>query len=636
MTKQQLFSPGTIGQCELRNRIIMPLFPTKYATDSRVNPKMLEFYRARSRGGAGLIVLDCPCLDYPQAYKGKNQLRFDAEEFHAGIKDLLAAIQAEGAKAFMHLDYSKEKKLDQEVPGAKKEGDKWVVATANYVSPTEVQRILDVMTEGAVKARDLGYDGVEIQASYGGFIAQLLSPLLNKRDAKYGGPLTQRSLFLLDLISNIKLSAGPDFPVMVKLVCDEWVPGGLSIDEAKQIALWVQRAGADAIVANGGNKTTRHLTIPTPDSPPTPLLGLAQELKQTVDIPIVAIGKIYRPEEAAGIIEEGNADYVAMARALIADPEFPNKSKSANFDQIRLCVHCMEDCLQKGAKGFGRCCTVNPFAGSEWTWQIKPAASKKKVLVIGGGPAGIQSAVIAAQRGHDTELWEGTNVLGGQAKLAHIAPYKEEMSDGLQFIVRSIENSDVRIKTNRFGSEENILDYNADVVIVATGLLPRTLPLPGIEKEMVISSRKLYMTQPNVGAHVVILGGGDIGCETADWLARPDRSISIIEMMPEVLNKMKKIPKQRLLERLAEKKVVIFTDTTPLFIADDHVLAKQGDENITLAADTVITATNADPNQALADALKNKVGQVEVVGDAIELGNIGSALRSATEVALKI
>ena len=636
MKFDHLFLSGSIGQCELKNRIIMPLFPTKYATDSRVNSKMLGFYQARARGGAGLIILDCPCLDYPRTHKGNNELRFDTEEFREGIRELLSIIHAENAKAFMHLNYPKEKTLDLEVPGAKKDGDRWVVPLVNHFSTIEAEEILSIMSMGAVQARELGYDGVEIQASYGGFIAQLLSPLSNKRTDSFGGPLAQRSKFLLDLIKNVKAAAGADFPVLVKLVRDEFVPEGFSIVEAKQVALWAEQSGADAIVANGGNKKTRHISIPTSDSRPTPLLGLAEQLKQTVDIPVVAIGKIDRAELAEEILTEEKADFVAMARSLIADPELPNKARTGKSDQIRFCVHCMEDCLQKGAKGYGRCCIVNPFAGSEWTWQIESASPTKKILVIGGGPAGIQAALISSQRGHDTELWEGTKSLGGQATLAHIAPFKDEMAHAIQFLVRSIENSDVRIRFNQVGSVDKILNYQPEVAIVATGAIPSSVPIPGIGKEMVLSSRKLYVVQPDLGNHIVILGGGDIGCETADWLARPGRKISIVEVMPELLNRMKKIPKQRLLERLGDKKVDIYTNTTPLIIADDHVLVKRDEENFKIDADNVILATNASPNSALADELKNIFEQVEVVGDAIEPGNIGSALRSATEVALRI
>jgi 2,4-dienoyl-CoA reductase-like NADH-dependent reductase (Old Yellow Enzyme family) len=365
-----LFSPGRIGQCDLKNRIIMPLFPTKYAEESKVNQRMMAFYRARAEGGVALIVLDCPCLDYPRAYKGPQELRFDDESHASGISELLHVIHSEGAKAFMHLNYPKERAFKEQVPGAKKKGDLWMVPLANAMSRQEANEIVEIMANGAKRAREIGYDGVEIQASYGDLIAQILSPLFNKRTDEMGGSLENRTRFLIQLIQNVKASAGQDYPVMLKLVCEEFVHGGLGIDEACQIARLVEKAGADAIVANAGNKKTKYRTIPSHDSPPAPLVDLAAQVKASVSIPVVAIGKINGPPLAEEIIDRGKADFVAMARALIADPDLPQKAASGKMDDIRGCVYCLEDCAEKGAPGIGRCCTVNPFAGMEYSWKV--------------------------------------------------------------------------------------------------------------------------------------------------------------------------------------------------------------------------------------------------------------------------
>ncbi|MCJ7542033.1 MAG: FAD-dependent oxidoreductase, partial [Desulfobacterales bacterium] len=414
-----LFTPGNIGECHLKNRIMMPLFPTKYATDSRVNPKMLEFYRARAKGGVALIVLDCPCLDYPRAYKGPQELRFDTPEHAASLIQLVDAIHAEGARAFMHLNYPRERKVDRPVDGAQKKGDAWVVSLANAMSMEEAEEILAIMANGAAKARTIGYDGVEIQASYGDLIAQLISPLLNKRRDELGGAVENRARFLTRLIEKTKAAAGRDFPVLVKLVCNEFVPGGLDVDQAKIVAARVEDAGADAIIANAGNKTTKYITIPPNESPPGPLINLAAEMKSAVNIPVIAIGKINGPELAEDTISRGKADFVGMARALVADPELPQKAAFGQVADILHCNYCLQDCAEKGVPGIGRCCGVNPFAGNEYAWEVFPAQDRKKVLVVGGGPSGIQAAIIASRRGHDVELWEQGR-LGGQARLSSI------------------------------------------------------------------------------------------------------------------------------------------------------------------------------------------------------------------------
>jgi len=637
MNFPHLFAEGNIGQCNLKNRIIMPLYPTKYATKSKVNPKMLEFYRTRARGGVALIVLDCPCLDYPRAYKGSHELRFDTEEYASSLAELLDVIKSEGSKVFMQLNYPKERVLKQEIPGAKKKGDTWIAPLANTMLIEEATEILDIMAKGAIRAKETGYDGIEIQASYGDLIAQLLSPVLNIRTDDLGGSLENRSHFLVQLVQQVKELTGEDFPVMVKLVCDEFVEGGLGIKEAVEIAKRVEKAGADAIVANAGNKQTKFRTIPTRESSPGPLVDLAAQVKEVVQLPVVAIGKINRPDLADAIIGQGKADFVAMARALVADPNLPRKAESDKIDDIRPCVACFEDCADKGVQDIGRCCIVNPFAGREYAWEITPAKEKRRVLVIGGGPSGIQAAIIASQRGHEVELWEQSNQIGGQIRLAHIAPFKEDMSEILRYLKVSLDKCPVNIRLGQQANVSEITSLSPDVVIVATGSRPGLLSIPRIDSDFVIQARDLYEGRPVVGNKIVIIGGGDIGCETADWLAGPSKTVSVVEIAPEVLAKMKKIPKERLLTRLSEKGVHFYKETKVTSIEGRSVRLKKKDEKeLILEADLVVIAINAEPEDVLFHNLKGKIKEAIVVGDAASPGNLGAALRNATEVALKI
>jgi 2,4-dienoyl-CoA reductase (NADPH2) len=615
----------------------MALFPTKYPTESKINPKMTEFYRTRARGGVALIVLDCPCLDYPRAYKGTQELRIDQEEYARDLTKLIDIIHGEGSKAFMHLNYPKERVFEEAVDGGKRKGNLWVVSLANAMSLDEADEILEIKATGAKRAREIGYDGVEIQASYGGLIAQLLSPLLNKRNDEMGGSVKNRTRFLTRLIQRVKESAGADFPVMVKLVCDEFVSGGLGIGEGKEIAKLVEQAGADTIVANAGNKSTKFITIPSHESPPGPLTDLAAQIRASVSIPVVAIGKINSPHMADEIIGQGKADFVAMARALIADPDLPQKAQSGEVDDIRRCVCCLEDCVEKGVPGVGRCCTVNPFAGHEYLWKVSPASESKRVVVIGGGPSGIQAATIASQRGHEVELWERSDQLGGQARLASLAPFKEEMSEALHYLKHCLDKTEVRVRLGQQGDVSEIVAYAPDVVIVATGSHTRRLSIAGIDSDLVTDVREVYERGSVVGQRIVIIGGGDTGSETADWLAGPEKEVTVVEVLPDVLTKMKKIPKGRLLSRLSEKGVTIFTETHVTSIEKNRMrLTKKDGEEFELETDKVIIAIDAEPEDSLLQALEGKVEQVTAVGDAASPGNIGSALRSATEAALKI
>lgn len=629
------FSPGKIGPLELRNRLIMSLYPTKFIQNNMVTERLVAYFAARARGGVSMIVLDGACLDFPATLKGPIQLRMDTDVYAAGIRKLLDAIQSEGCKAFMQLDYPGAKLVEPGTAGAREHHGMWMLSILNDVSADELRTVIAKIAAGARRAREIGYDGVELQASYGAFISQLLSPLANKRGDEFGGSLENRARFMLETVREIKKAAGADYPLEIKFAVDEHLPGGFSLEEAKSVAKWLEEAGADALLINTGSKKAKNHLLPPHSLPAGVNVDYAAAIKAKVSIPVIAMGKIGSPALAEKILKDGKADFVAMTRALIADPDLPNKAGDDRPEEIRGCIFCLDDCADKGAPGIGRACTVNPFAGLENDLKITPAEKSKRIWVVGGGPAGIQAAIILAQRGHQVDLFEKSGILGGHFKLAHLAPYKEEVAEATRFLVWQLEKSEVKIHKEHEIAVGDITLERPDAVIVAAGSLAVKPAIPGIDLPMVIEARAFLAQKLEAGADVVIIGGGDVGCEVADMIGE-SRTVAVVEMLEEVLPKMKSMPKQDLLERLNAKNVRVLTSTKAVGIEPDKVVVEHSDgSKEDLRAETVIYAVGSRPENKLAEALSGEI-EVYAVGDAITPGNLGDALRSAVRTATQI
>jgi 2,4-dienoyl-CoA reductase-like NADH-dependent reductase (Old Yellow Enzyme family)/thioredoxin reductase len=622
MRLQKLFEPTKIGAMTVKNRIVMPAMGTDFGTqDGFVSPKLVDYYEERAKGGVGLIIVENTSVDYPRGKAMPNQISIDHDKYLEGLSELARAIKRGGSRSAIQLEHGG-RDASSAITGQQPVGPSASLSQA-------------------------GFDGVEIHGAHGHLLAQFLSPSLNQRGDRYGGSLENRARFLLEVIRACRAAVGPDYPLWCRINGAEYgVEPAIDYAQAAQVARWAEEAGVNAVSVSAYGYGAQFATL-CPGVPGFHLAGAAR-VKSNVSVPVIAVGRIL-PEVGEWALREGIADMVAMGRALIADPYLPKKAAEGRLEDIVPCIGCLE-CLETsfqdiiqaiinpgGPNQAGVRCTVNPAVGREGEYEIGLARVPKRVVVVGGGPAGMEAARVARLRGHDVTLLEREGQLGGLLGAAAMPPHKEAIYLLIEYFETQLNKLGVKVELGNEATLASIEAYRPDAVVWAAGTTPVKIEILGVDKAKVVSAIDMLTGRAAVGENVVVIGAEGVGCETANLLADRGKKITIVEIKEQALAKEGPVIKERLFDDLARKKVEMLIGVKyEGFDSDGPIVRTEAGELRNLRADTYVMAVGARSNSEPVSALKERFGNVYVIGDSLEPRRIHDAITEGFEVGRRI
>lgn len=641
----KLFSPLEIGSMKLKNRLALgPITTGLEAEDGTISEKASNFWEARAKGGVGLIILDMVTVDGSVPYLGNTIGLYD-DKLIPPLKQFVDKIHSYGTKVIPQLVH----------PGP--ESISWMYgvdpvgpsAYPNYFGKkvrelgiNEIPRIIELFGEAARRAKEAGFDGVELHCAHAYALpGSFISPLRNKRTDKYGGCLDNRARLPLEIIKAMKEKAGNDFPIILRVSGDEATPGGNTLSDMIYLVPKFIKAGVDAFEISGGDSYgTRERIMPPHGDPIGINVSEAAAIKKASDVPVFVVGRITDVRLAEHVLNKGYADGIVMARALIADPELPKKAMENRFDDIIPCAYCM-NCFYGVGGESSFVCSINATVGKEGEINIIPAAEKKKVIVAGGGPAGLEAARVAALRGHDVTLYEKSEKLGGQVNLAAAPPLKQELAKWIVYLSDQVCKNGVKVELNKEVTSEILRKQHPDVLISAVGSEPIIPDIKGISNDSIVTGNdvlkgNVIITEGNV----LVIGGGSTGCEVAETIydySFKQASVTIFEMLDDVAKDLYPTLRDALLERLKDKGITIHTKTKVLEINTDGMkIERDGNVEVINKFDHIVLCCGSKSVKLVNDEIRDAVKEIYVIGDAKSPGKVLDAVADAMEVAVKI
>ena len=645
---RHLFNPITVRGVTIRNRIVMAPMNTNFAeSDGSVGERFTRYYVERGKGGTGLLIVSSAYID-AKAKKRMGSLLLDDDRFIPTFRAFATAVHATGAKVLQQLNHN------GRLLTSSKELKTSVSASATIVGPSaiphlssgaiphaltvgEIRELVEKFGQAARRAKEAGFDGVELHGSHGYLINEFYSRYSNRRTDEYGGSLENRMRFPVEVYRRVRELTGDDFLVSYRINGREFAPIETPIEEIIALGQRLEQEGVDFLHVSAGNSEIPAMVlkmIPSGSMPRGCYVEYAAAIKAHVGIPVIAVGRINTPELAERILREGGADMVATGRALIADPYWPEKALNDEADTIRRCIACNQGCMEFLAQERPISCLHNPEVGHEG--EILPAGKSKNVIVVGGGPGGMEAAFIAAVRGHDVSLYEQENELGGQIGLTAVPPGKEEFSAVGDFLKGELGRRMVSIHLNHKVTADEVVQCRPDVVIVATGSHPLIPAIPGAGRDNVITAWDVLKGKP-VGHHAIVVGAGLVGTETALFLSQKGKQVVLIEMLDDIVQDAGSLSRARLKEDLKVTDIEVKCGTRVLEIGETavSVASRDGEEHV-IPAETVVLATGSVAENTLYRNLEGRVPELYAIGDCVAPRKLLEAIHEGYAVALKI
>lgn len=633
----KIFEPITINRLTLKNRLVVPGMVSKYTTkDGFATEQYIAYHETKARGGWGLIIAEDYCVN-PQAGASAILPGLYTEEHIKSHSELTERVHKAGGKIFAQI-YHAGFQANRELYGIQPVAvscarSSYLKELPHVLTTEEIKQIEKEYATCAVNAKKAGFDGVEIHGAHGYLINQFLSPVTNKRSDQYGGTLYNRCRMAIETVKVVREAVGEDFPISFRLTTKEYFDHGLNLEETKVFAQLIEEAGVDVI--NCSQHGVPYIIPPSAVSQAF-AVNNAAEIKKAVHIPVIGVGRINDPLLAEEVITSGKMDMVAMGRASLADPALPNKAMEGRLEDIVQCVACTQGCIGEKVRGHVLCCLVNPKLGHEGdeSYQMKAAEISKKIFVIGGGISGCEAAIIAARRGHAVTIFEQGDILGGQWNAASVPVAKTEFASLVAWQNAQIKKLGITVRFHETLTE-NVLAEKPNTIVVAIGGTPFIPPIKGLSDYKLATD--VLLGKVDIGKNVLIVGGGLVGAETAEYLGYNGIHVTLVEMLPQIAKDGESAPSSFLFKNLEKYGVNTYTSTSVEQIQGQTIVLKTESQEITLQnIDDVIIAAGFRPSKALDDVLDAYHGEVVRIGDANKVKNGLYNLREAYEAALTL